>query len=149
MMFEWCEKGSLDPGPYAVRGVLPHLSHRPPDILPATTFLTRFLSLLASPQSACSKIFISTVPSQTSFSPADIQLTSSPTLNFLQLALITVQRAPAPGVTGVQARGMDGGVGKEWEALCGRYTRLSGSKGVIGNKEVQEVSSMPRLYIPS
>jgi hypothetical protein len=153
LMFEWCvipsvitlanrtrsNKGSLDPGPYALRGVLPFLSQHPANILPATTFLTRFLSLLSTPPASSSKAFIATLPSQTSFSPTDIHITTSPTLNFAQLALITVQRAPAVGVSGVQARGMDGGVGKDWENLVNRYRRLSGAKGVLGQKEVQEV----------
>lgn len=151
-----CERGQLDPGPYAIRGTLPYdvsiltwslvlnpysfLSQHPPNIQPATTFLTHFLSLLSSPSSSSKSIFLSTLPSQTSFSPPDIHLTTSPTLNFLQLALITVQRAPAVGTSGVQARGMDGGIGREWESLVGRYRRMSGAKGLLGDKEVQEVS---------
>lgn len=154
-----CEKGALDPSPYAIRGTLPYvpflyphatpwftklknhsfLAQHPPDIKPAITFLTRFLSLLSSQSSLSAKIFISTLPSQTSFSTPEIHLTTSSTLNFLQLALITVQRAPAVGVSDVQARGMDGGVGKEWEGLVGRYRRVCGGKGSLGNKEVQEV----------
>ncbi|CAD6564980.1 MAG: hypothetical protein TREMPRED_000535 [Tremellales sp. Tagirdzhanova-0007] len=115
------------------------LSQYPPNILPATAFLTRFLSLLSSPASSCKSIFLSTLPSQTSFSPPDIHLTSSPTLNFLQLALITVQRAPAVGTSGVQARGMDGGIGREWESLVGRYRRMCGAKSFLGDKEVEEI----------
>ncbi|ORX41022.1 hypothetical protein BD324DRAFT_647922 [Kockovaella imperatae] len=141
MMFEWCEKGSLDPGPYAIRGTLPFLTSSPPSILPAITFLTRFLSLLSSPQSPFHKSIISALPSQTTFSVAEIQVTASPTLNFLQLALITIQRASAKGVSAVQARGMDGGIGKEWEQLVGRYMRSSGASGVIGQKDVHEALS--------
>ncbi|KAK8850485.1 hypothetical protein IAR55_004403 [Kwoniella newhampshirensis] len=139
MMFEWCEKGKLDPGPYAIRGTLPFLAQSPPSILPALTFLSHLLSLLSSPSSPFHRNFIAALPSQTSFSLSEIHLTTSTTLNFCQLALITVQRAPAPGVSGVAARGMDGGMGKEWHALCGRYTRISGAGGVLGQKEVQEV----------
>jgi len=98
------------------------------------------MALLQSPASSAQDIFISTLPSQTSFSIDEILITSSPALNFLQLALITIQRAPGPGVSGVQARGTDGGVGRDWEGLVGRYTRMSGSGGLIGQKEVQEVS---------
>ncbi|WWC92275.1 uncharacterized protein L201_007229 [Kwoniella dendrophila CBS 6074] len=137
MMFEWSEKGQLDPGPYAVRGTLPFLAQSPPSILPALTFLTQFLSLLSS--SSYQSNFNTTLPSQTSYSLNEIHLTSSPTLNFLQLALITVQRAPAPGVSGITARGMDGGISKEWEGLCRRYSRNSGTNGVLAQKEVQEV----------
>jgi hypothetical protein len=123
------------------------LSYRPPNILPALTFLTNFLSLLSSSPSA-KHLFTTTLPSQTSYSIADIQLTTSPTLNFLQLALITIQRAPGEGVSGVAARGLDGGVAKEWEALVGRYRRISGVNGVLGQKEVQEVSEGPGRSSP-
>ncbi|WVF68066.1 hypothetical protein IAT40_002829 [Kwoniella sp. CBS 6097] len=139
MMFEWSEKGKLDPGPYAVRGTLPFLAQSPPSIQPALTFLSTFLSKLSSPSSPSHKIFITAFPSQTSFSLSEIHLTTSPTLNFLQLALITVQRAPAPGVSGVVARGMDGGIAREWDALVRRYSRASGAGGVLGQGEVQEV----------
>ena len=132
--------GREDPAPYAIRGTLPFLAQHPPNILPALTFLTRFLSLLKGSNSNSKQIFESSIPSQTSFSISEIELTSSPTLNFLQLALITVQRAPAVGMSGVQARGMDGGVAREWQNLVGRYTRLSGSGGLLGSREVQEVS---------
>ncbi|WWD08334.1 hypothetical protein V865_006445 [Kwoniella europaea PYCC6329] len=138
MMYEWCDHGRLDPGSYAVRGTLPFLAQSPPSILPALTFLTQFLSLLSSSSSAYHKNFITAIPSQTSFSLNEVHLTTSPTLNFLQLALITVQRAPAPGVSGVAARGMDGGIAKEWEGLCRRYSRNSGVNGVLAQKEVQE-----------
>ncbi|KAL7424455.1 hypothetical protein Q5752_000139 [Cryptotrichosporon argae] len=139
LMFEWSDKGAHDPAPYAIKGTLPFLAQTPPNILPATTFLTRFLSLLSAPGARSHALFKSTLPSQTSFSPPDIHLTSSPALNFLQLALITVQRAPAPGVSGVHARGTDGGVAREWENLVARYRRLSGAHGVLAESEVQEV----------
>lgn len=126
-------------GQLADRGPTRFLSFRPPNILPALTFLTNFLSLLSSSPSA-KHLFTTTLPSQTSYSIADIQLTTCPTLNFLQLALITIQRAPGEGVSGVAARGLDGGVAKEWEALVGRYRRISWVNGVLGQKEVQEVS---------
>jgi hypothetical protein len=38
---------------------------------------------------------------------------------------------------------MDGGIAREWESLCGRYSKSSGTKGVIGQREVQEVSGSP------
>lgn len=83
--------------------------------------------------------------SQTSYSLSEIQLTTCPTLNFLQLALITIQRAPAPGVSGVAARGMDGGMGREWEALVSRYRRIGGRDGVLADKEVSEVRPVSRI----
>ncbi|KAK1923080.1 hypothetical protein DB88DRAFT_330984 [Papiliotrema laurentii] len=139
LLFEWSGNGREDPAPYAIRGTLPFLAQHPPNILPATTFLTRFLSLLSSPSSPSRDIFSTALPSQTPDSVSEIQLTTCPTLNFLQLALITVQRAPAPGVSGVQARGTDGGIAREWQGLVARYTRSSGSGGLLAQKEVQEV----------
>lgn len=105
------------------------LAQTPPNILPARTFLSRFLSLLSP---SCSIL-------STSFDE-DIMITPNPTLNFLQLAILTVQRAPAPGTSGVQARGTDGGVGREWENLVNRYRRLGGNDAVLSQKEVLEVS---------
>lgn len=67
-----------------------------------------------------------------------IQLTTSPTLNFLQLAVLVTQRAPAPGVSAVQARGMNGGIAREWESLVRRYSSLG---GCLRQQEVQEVRS--------
>lgn len=68
-------------------------------------------------------------------------ITASPTLNFLQLAILTVQRAPAVGTSGVQARGTDGGIGREWEGLVSRYRRIAGKEGVVNQGDVMEVSS--------
>jgi hypothetical protein len=39
----------------------------------------------------------------------------------------------------VEARGTDGGVGREWEGLVSRYKRVGGSEGVLAQKEVLEV----------
>ena len=141
-----CGKGAQDPGPYAAKGVLPYVHHpsmstryqrlmtrflaqTPPNILPAQTFLSRFLSLL-SPTSSILSV---------SGSESDIMITPSPTLNFLQMAILTCQRAPAQGVSGVQARGTDGGIGREWEGLVSRYRRVSGQQGVLAQKEILEV----------
>ncbi|KLT44838.1 hypothetical protein CC85DRAFT_283138 [Cutaneotrichosporon oleaginosum] len=131
MLFEWGGKGAEDPGAYAARGVLPFLAMSPPNILAATSFLQRYLSLLSSPSSPQKDIFILTAQG--------VQLTTSPTLNFLQLAVLTVQRAPAPGASAVQARGMDGGVARDWQQLVGRYRRIAGNDGVLAQKEVLEV----------
>ncbi|WOO79356.1 Golgi to ER traffic protein 4 [Vanrija pseudolonga] len=137
LLFEWSEKGKQDPGPYAVKGTLPFLAQSPPNVLPAAAFLQRFLSLLQSPASAASSIFLGSAPGPT---PTDayVELTTSPTLNFLQLALATVERAPAPGVSGVQARGTDGGVARDWQQLLARYRRIAGSDGVLANPDVNE-----------
>ncbi|GMK54600.1 hypothetical protein CspeluHIS016_0111860 [Cutaneotrichosporon spelunceum] len=130
MLFEWGNKGAEDPGAYAVRGVLPFLAMSPPNVLAATSFLQRYLSLLAAPSSPQKDCFISTAE--------DVQLTTSITLNFLQLAVLTVQRAPAPGASAVQARGTDGGVARDWQQLVSRYRRVAGSTGVLAQREVVE-----------
>lgn len=158
MMFEWyvptlavciinpiflsqnrCGKGALDPGPFALRGILPPLLHSPPSIVPAFTFLTTFLAHLTSPSSAFHASLASSIPSQTSFSLPEIIVTASQSLNFAQLALVTIQHAPAKGVSGVQARGTDGGIAREWRDLCARYSKTS---PVVAQPEVQEVSIM-------
>lgn len=158
MMFEWyvptlavciinlislsqnrCGKGVLDPGPFALRGILPPLLHSPPSIVPAFTFLTTFLAHLTSPSSAFHASLASSTPSQTSFSLPEIIVTASQSLNFAQLALVTIQHAPAKGVSGVQARGTDGGIAREWRDLCARYSKTS---PVVAQPEVQEVSLM-------
>lgn len=43
------------------------------------------------------------------------------------------------GVSGVQARGTDGGVGREWENLVNRYRRVGGQQGTLAQGEVLEV----------
>ncbi|OXG54285.1 cytoplasmic protein [Cryptococcus neoformans] len=138
MMFEWCGKGALDPGPFALRGILPPLLHSPPSIVPAFTFLTTFLAHLTSPSSAFHASLASSIPSQTSFSLPEIIVTASQSLNFAQLALVTIQHAPAKGVSGVQVRGTDGGIAREWRDLCARYSKTS---PVVAQPEVQEALS--------
>ncbi|BEI79580.1 hypothetical protein CcaverHIS002_0101090 [Cutaneotrichosporon cavernicola] len=130
MLFEWGNSGHEDPGAYAARGVLPFLAISPPNVLAATSFLQRYLSLLAAPSSPQKDSFIGTVEG--------VQLTTWPAVNFLQLAVLTVQRAPAPGTSAVQARGMDGGVARDWQQLVARYRRLAGSTGLLAQKEVVE-----------
>jgi len=67
-----------------------------------------------------------------------VELSTDPTLNFLQLAIATVERAPAPGTSAVQARGTDGGIARDWQMLVARYRRIAGSSGVMATKEVAE-----------
>jgi hypothetical protein len=113
------------------------LSQAPPNILAANAFLTRFLALLQTPSAPSASIFIGAAPGPTS-TDTEILLTTDPTLNFLQLAVATVQRAPAPGTSAVQARGTDGGVAREWQQLVARYRRIAGTDGVLASKEVSE-----------
>jgi hypothetical protein len=105
------------------------ISISPPAILPARTFLSKFISLLSSTDSG----FISTTLTH---SEGEMPLTTSSTINWLQLAVLTVQRAPAEGVSGVQARGTTGGVAREWESLIRKY---KGQDKIIGSQAVQEV----------
>ncbi|KIR30835.1 cytoplasmic protein [Cryptococcus deuterogattii LA55] len=133
-----CGKGALDPGPFALRGILPPLLHSPPSIVPAFTFLTTFLAHLTSPSSVFHASLASSIPSQTSFSLPEIIVTASQSLNFAQLALVTIQHAPAKGVSGVHAGGTDGGIAREWKALCARYSKTS---PVVAQPEVQEALS--------
>lgn len=145
MMYEWSAQGADGPGAagnYAVRGVLPWLAVSPPNLLAASTFLAQFLSHLSSPSSKIgSDFFIG--------SEGGVQLTTSSTVNFLQLAIATVQRAPSPGTSPVQARGMDGGVAKDWQSLLHRYRRLAGNNGVLVQKDVHEVSFVCRASRPA
>ncbi|TYJ53216.1 hypothetical protein B9479_006139 [Cryptococcus floricola] len=138
MMYEWCQKGALDPGPYALRGVLPPLLHSPPSILPAITFITTFLSLLSSPSSPFHPNIHPAIPSQTDASLREIVVTASPSLNFAQLVVVTVQHAPKKGTSAIEARGTDGGVAREWRNLCMRYSKVS---SVVAQREVQEALS--------
>ncbi|KAJ9125435.1 hypothetical protein QFC22_000396 [Naganishia vaughanmartiniae] len=135
LMFQWCHEGAKDPGPYACQVVLPYISLTPPAILPAKTFMQRFLSLLSTkhPEFIMSSL---TAPAEAPAVPTEVSLTISETLNFLQLAILSVQRAPAEGVSGVQARGTNGGIGKDWESLVRRYKGMS---AVIRDEGVQEV----------
>lgn len=143
MMYEWSGQGADGPGAvgnYAVRGVLPWLATSPPNVLAASSFLARFLSHLSSPSSKVGADFvIGDAPGAAAGEPT-VQLTTSSTVNFLQLAIATVQRAPTPGTSPVQARGMDGGVAKDWTSLLHRYRRLAGNQGVLAQKDVHEVS---------
>lgn len=107
----------------------------------ATAFLSRYLSLLSAPSCPAASIFLGSAPGPTP-TDAQIQLTTSPTLNFLQLAVATVQRAPAPGASAVQARGTDGGVARDWQQLVSRYRRIAGNSGVLAQKDVLEVISL-------
>ncbi|KAJ9093600.1 hypothetical protein QFC19_008267 [Naganishia cerealis] len=136
LMFEWSSEGAKDPGLYACQIILPYLSLTPPAILPAKAFMSRLLSLLSAknPKFITSSL---TAPAEPPAAPTEVSLTISETLNFLQLAILSVQRAPAEGVSGVQARGTTGGVGKEWESLTRRYKGMS---EVIRDEAVQEVT---------
>ena len=75
------------------------------------------------------------------YGSGEMPLTTSSTLNWLQMAVLTVQRAPAEGVSDVQARGTTGGISREWESLVRKY---KGQDKVVGSQAVQEVSAIMR-----
>lgn len=113
------------------------LSVNPPAVLPAQTFLRRFIELVASSDPSFISATVTAPPtSPEAAASSDLCVTASPTINFLQLALVTVQRAPAVGSSGVQARGERGGVPREWEALVRRY---KGSGGAMSSEAMHEV----------
>jgi hypothetical protein len=124
--------------------ILRLISLTPPAIQPARTFLSKFINLLSSSDSS----FVTSnlmLPSKDS-SPAEVPVTISSTLNWLHLVILTAQRAPAEGVSGVQARGTTGGIPKDWESLCRRY---KGQEKIISSGPVSEVSSSIWLAQPS
>jgi hypothetical protein len=105
------------------------ISLSPPAILPAQTFLSKYITLLASNNADF-------IVDALTYSSGELPITTSSTLNWLQLAVLTVQRAPAEGVSGVQARGTSGGIAREWESLLRKY---KGQDKVVGSQAIQEV----------
>ncbi|KAG9078858.1 hypothetical protein FRC06_008126, partial [Ceratobasidium sp. 370] len=94
MMFEWSRDGT-NPGAYAIRGTVPYLLNT--SILAARTFLTTFIGLvLATPRrdTLINSHFPNPIPLNSPNSEQDeVQITTDPTLNFLQLAIQTCLRA--------------------------------------------------------
>ncbi|KAG8690642.1 hypothetical protein FRC09_011903 [Ceratobasidium sp. 395] len=94
MLFEWSRNGA-NPGAYAIRGTLPYLLNT--SILSARTFLSTFLGLVLATSQKDTLInphFPNPIPLTSPNSESDdIQITTDPTLNFLQLAIQTCQRA--------------------------------------------------------
>ncbi|ELU39944.1 cytoplasmic protein [Rhizoctonia solani AG-1 IA] len=93
MMFEWSRDGT-NPGPFLPSYLLNT------SILAARTFLTTFIGLLlSSPQRATiinqhfPDPIILKSPDSDRLDPDEVQITTDPTLNFLQLAIQTCQRA--------------------------------------------------------
>ncbi|CAE7116292.1 unnamed protein product [Rhizoctonia solani] len=131
VMFEWSRDGT-NPGAYAIRGTIPYLLNT--SILAARTFLTTFIGLLlASPQRATliNQHFPDPVALKSPDSdPDEVQITTDPTLNFLQLAIQTCQRAG----WGTEARTPEeekyNRVSREaWLRLASRYrTRIAGGE---------------------
>ncbi|CAE6425813.1 unnamed protein product [Rhizoctonia solani] len=144
MMFEWSRDGS-NPGAYAIRGTIPYLLNT--SILAARTFITTFIGLLlASPQRATliNQHFPDPVALKSPDSdPDEVQITTDPTLNFLQLAIQTCQRAG----WGPEARTPEeekyNRVSREtWLRLASRYrTRIVG-----GDVMRDAIESLGNIY---
>lgn len=133
MLFTWSRQGA-DPGTYASKAVLPFLLAG--NILAARTFLTHFLALLIAARPAIlARRDAITLPggggggvngASASASAAggggnvdEVYLTTDTTLNFLQLAVRTCQRAKNPAPQGRQVQEM-------WVRLCGSYQSRRG-----------------------
>lgn len=88
------------------------ISVTPPSILPARVFLSKLISLLSN----SNPTFVGkTMPIPSS--AVELSITSSSTLNWLQMVVLTVQRAPAP-----QAPGGPSTAAKAWESLNKKYS---------------------------
>lgn len=124
MMYDWSRAGREDPGTYACRVVIPWLSIKPPAILPAREFLNAYIQRISSSD-----------PSFVNTTMDELAITTCTSLNFLQLAVETVQRAPPEGMSAVEARGTTRGIPREWETLVRRY---KGSESVMSSQAMQE-----------
>ncbi|CED83811.1 Uncharacterized conserved protein [Phaffia rhodozyma] len=90
MGFEWCQEGAVDPSPYLLRLVLPHLLLSPPSILPARSTLDTFLSHLLSSNPS---FLIERIPFPSADNADEILYTTLPVANYLQLLIRSVQRS--------------------------------------------------------
>ncbi|TDL25625.1 cytoplasmic protein [Rickenella mellea] len=139
MMSQWWQStgSSASPGAFALRGTLPYLQNG--NILAARTFLSNFISLSTTAKPSLLSSLTST-PLQLTIagSPSEgdeIVLTTDPTLNFLQLAVRTCQRAQ--GDRNKQVR-------EAWIRLCGTYQSKG---GLLAKPEVRMVlSELSTLY---
>ncbi|QRV89871.1 Golgi to ER traffic protein 4 [Ceratobasidium sp. AG-Ba] len=144
MMFEWSRDGA-NPGAYAIRGTIPYLLNT--SILAARTFLTTFLGLLlASPRkdSLINSHFPNPIPLNSPNSEQDeIQITTDPTLNFLQLAIQTCQRAGwGTEATTTEEETQNRASRDAWLRLAARYrTRVVG-----GETTRDAIESLGSLY---
>ncbi|CAE6437821.1 unnamed protein product [Rhizoctonia solani] len=144
MMFEWSRDGT-NPGAYAIRGTIPYLLNT--SILAARTFLTTFIGLLlASPQRATllNQHFPDPVALKSPDSdPDEVQITTDPTLNFLQLAIQTCQRAGWGPEARTPEEEKHNRVSREaWLRLASRYRAR-----IVGGEIMRDViDSLGNLY---
>ncbi|KIM31594.1 hypothetical protein M408DRAFT_64328 [Serendipita vermifera MAFF 305830] len=117
VLFAWSRNGA-DPGTYASKGVIPYLLAG--NILAARIFLASFLTLLvaARPDILARQNAIP-LPASGESAADEVYLTTDLTLNFLQLAIRTCQRAKNAQPQGKQAQEM-------WVRLCGSYQSRRG-----------------------
>ncbi|THG99887.1 hypothetical protein EW145_g7174 [Phellinidium pouzarii] len=119
MMLEWWQasSSSASPGPFALRGTIPYLLNG--NILAARTFITLLVSLSTSAHiSLRSNLAPNPLPVPNSSTGVDeIIFTTDQTLNFLQLAVRTCQRAQGAGSKKAQ---------EAWVRLCGTYLSKGG-----------------------
>ncbi|CAE6402728.1 unnamed protein product [Rhizoctonia solani] len=144
MMFEWSRDGT-NPGAYAIRGTVPYLLNT--SILAARTFLTTLIGLLlASPQRATliNQHFPDPVALKSPDSdPDEVQITTDPTLNFLQLAIQTCQRAGWGPEARTPEEEKHNRMSREaWLRLASRYrTRIVG-----GDVMREAIDSLGSIY---
>ncbi|KAG8948376.1 hypothetical protein FRC03_000731 [Tulasnella sp. 419] len=142
VMFEWSRSGA-EPGAYASRGVIPYLLTT--NILAARTFLSHFLSLVLAAQPNL-LLQQTSVPITPDTPGSEMWVTNNPTLNFLQLAIATCQRAD-PQANGGAAR-------NAWVRLCSRYaggvgtTTSAGSRMlIVGGGDMKEaIAALSHVY---
>ncbi|CAG7854194.1 SubName: Full=Uncharacterized protein {ECO:0000313/EMBL:CCA70416.1} [Serendipita indica DSM 11827] len=128
MLFAWSRDGA-EPGTYASKGVIPFLLTG--NVLAARTFMSTFLSLLitarpnilATPSNAIAGSTANPIRFDVKGQSErdEVYLTTEPTLNFLQLAIRTCQRAKSSSnlQQAKQAQEM-------WVRLCGSYQSRRG-----------------------
>ncbi|KAG8747314.1 hypothetical protein FRC10_001493 [Ceratobasidium sp. 414] len=162
MMFEWWRDGA-NLGAYAIRGTIPYLLNT--SIVAARTFLTTFIGLvLATPRrdTLINSHFPSPIPlnspnsgrslSTRSFQQDEIQITTDPTLNFLQLAIQTCQRAGwGNEATTDEEEAQNRASRDAWLRLAARYrTRVIGGEAMRDEKRLQKglqaIESLGAVY---
>lgn len=143
VMFTWSKEekeGAL--GRYAARGVLGYLEIG--GVGPARVFLEAFLGHVTKQYPA---LINSSIPSPVVGSDLEIRVTTVPSLNFLQLLVLTCQ----VGAGGAPGGGPAGGAGTPqigkaaYQAMVGRYSRSVGWMTAAGTKE--SLAVIAEIYV--
>lgn len=111
VLIEWLGE-SPDVGKFACRGVIPYLLEG--NILAARTFLSHFISHLSSTRSS---ILTDKTPLNVGETSDVVYVTSDQVFNFLQLAVLTCQRAQGDKNKTIR---------EAWVRLCGSYQSKGG-----------------------